>query len=242
MAMKEERSDKLVREKIDDLALSEQSTGFDKQASWQKLETLLPPKQNNKGWMYYAAAAIVLIMCAALLLNKPDTRSNIVVKKVEAPKQKAIAKQDVAVKDFTPPVHVKKDIKKSAVKLKKQSDNNIVQLPVAEVKEAGQNEDTIIEESKMATALNTNTATPDNGQKLTAKTLIPKQKFRIIHLNEMEDKPVSTGIAKQTPAIKIKVSFLKPRLPIFINPDEIPSYDAPRIIKRGGLFETSLSN
>ncbi len=238
--MKEERSDKLIREKIDELALSK-NNGFDKQASWQKLETMLPPKQNNKAWMYYVAAAIVLIISASLLLNKP-VGNNIVVNKVEVPKQKAITKHDVAVKDITPWVHVKKDIKKSAAKLKKQPDNNIVQLPVAEVKEAVQNEDNINEESKIVTALNTNASAPDNRQKPTAKTLIPKQKFRIIHINEMEDKPVSTGIAKQSPAIKIKVSFFKPALPLFINPDEIPTYAAPRTIKKGGLFETSLSN
>ncbi len=42
--MKEERSDKLIREKIDELALSEKNIGLNKQASWQKLERMLPPE------------------------------------------------------------------------------------------------------------------------------------------------------------------------------------------------------
>jgi hypothetical protein len=240
MAMKEERSDKLIREKIDELALSEKNMGFDKQLSWQKLETMLPPQHNNKAWIYYAAAAIVLIMCAALYMNKQDRKDNIVVNKVEALKHAEITTQDFAVKDFTRSRHEKRNIIKSAAKFRKPLDNNPVLLPAAVVKEVPQN-DNINENPKIVTTLNTNPSAL-NGQEPIVKVLTPKQKFRIIHINEMEDRPVSTGIAKQSPAIKIKLSFLKPALPIFINPDEIPPYDATREIKRGGLFEASLSN
>lgn len=238
--MKEERSDKLIREKIEQLVPSEKSTGLNKQASWQKLEAMLPPEQKNKKWIHYAAAAIVLLLSAILFMYRQDERANRLAAKDEITKKETATKQESNIKDLLPPITLKKGKGQSVVKHNTQSAKEVPKnslQPKQRVQEVDTNNAT-----HLAVSIATNFETP-SGQTAIAAIALPKKKLKTVHINETDEQPAATETARQSFTIKVINPLFGSGAHSFIDFDEVLSSDAassPK--KRGELFKASLSN
>jgi hypothetical protein len=93
--MPQERSDKTLPQKLDQLNSLPESVCFDAAAAWSKMEVRLRPKPRRKQIYYYAAACLIFVLVGVMIFNQEnEAPSPIVVATVKAEDKEKIVNKE----------------------------------------------------------------------------------------------------------------------------------------------------
>lgn len=178
-AMPVERSDKLIREKIDGLDSLPAGFQLPQAAGWKQIEQKLHPAKPKAFAWQYAAAAILFLIAGTFFWNRSSLQTPPVP-------TVAVKEKSVPAKQVAPTTNLEKSAAKvsSVITIVKKDNNPVIITALPKTDTASQSIAVIVESPVITPSIsNTNSAISS-----ISKPII-KKRLKVVHFNELGIEP-----------------------------------------------------